>query len=212
MQGLSSNTPRRVVLHGFLKKLHPEGSLLLTFNTPAEAIEMITSQVPELFRNHNRPQIPIQIVANNRWIKDPEEIFQEFKGDELHLVPMVCGGKNFFTTILIAAALVAASFIPGLNTYVAAALFSAGIGVALMGISQLLQPTPKADKTHAPSGSFGPPKNTVKIGTRVALCYGKRVAIGGQILSYNVDSKDRMVGSYPGVNTLSENVVRNLLV
>ena len=131
------------------------------------------------------------------------DLLKPIVGDELHIYPLFAGsaaqqgqgkGSGFsWGMIAVGAVLVAAAFIPGLNVLVAGFLLSAGAGLMLGGVAQLLSPAPKADDPNSTSSEaskyFGAPGNTIAIGTRIPIIYG-RAKVGGHILSYDVRAVD----------------------
>ena len=156
---------RTVYLHGSLAALHP-GPIQIHATTVAEAVEGISRQIEGLHRRR------IAVVD----AETIEDLFRFLPEDqtEIHIVPQLNGGKSGgFTQILIGAALVAASFIPGLNATVATMILQAGALAILGGLSQLLAPQPKADDEQEKNRYLGAPKNTVEIGTRIPILYGE---------------------------------------
>jgi predicted phage tail protein len=95
---------------------------------------------------------------------------------ELHISPMVSGSGGF-GKILLGAALIGASFIPGVGAIsigaaisLKAILFSVGIGLALQGIGQLLAPKPGENET---SYIFSDTKTPAKQGDPIPIPIGK---------------------------------------
>lgn len=177
---------RRIFLHGKLKKLHPD-PIEVVADTVAEVIKAISLQVPAFQPNAIEGYRRIKVVGFDTL----ESLFVDTDVEEIHIVPQLCGGKQGgFFQILIGAALIAASFIPGLNAF-APMLLSAGISMMLGGILQLMS-APKRDKKDGVQNKtfyLGAPKNTVEIGTRIPILYGRR-RIGGHYLSFNISSVD----------------------
>lgn len=95
---------------------------------------------------------------------------------ELHIEPAISGSGGF-GKLLLGAALIGASFIPGVNAIAIGAtlslqgiLFSVGIGLALSGIGQLLAPKPTENET---SYIFSDTKEPAKQGDPIPLAIGE---------------------------------------
>jgi predicted phage tail protein len=107
---------------------------------------------------------------------------------ELHLVPVPAGsakGKGI-GKIVAGIALVAASFIPGLNVAVAGALFSLGVGVGLGGLSQVLAKTPKMTdvddrEENKASSLYNGPVNLTEPGNPYPIALGRKVRTGSVV-------------------------------
>jgi predicted phage tail protein len=107
---------------------------------------------------------------------------------ELHLIPVPSGsasGKGI-GKILAGIALVAVSFVPGLNVAVAGAIFSLGVSVGLGGLSQVLAKTPKMtdvkDREESPASSlFNGPVNLTEPGNPYPIALGRKVRTGSVV-------------------------------
>lgn len=123
-------------------------------------------------------------------------------GAVIHIVPRMEGAKSGWTGILAGAALIAASFIPGLNVAVwagAAATwsslaFSLGVSMMLGGVAQMLTPQPKAPSMHnADNGKqntyFSSLDNMVAQGNPLPVAYGE-VMTGSRRISQELSTRD----------------------
>lgn len=193
----------KIILHGHLKDLY------------SKPIELMASSVYEAINGMCKLTKAFDVLPtqNKHVIKvvgfeSEEEIKASLPMDvtELHIVPEMCGGKSGgFFKIAVAAVLIAASFLlPGSITGMSAiikgvalksVMLNLGISLALGGLLEILSPAPKIDQTGDSSSDpeaskyLGANQNTVKIGTRIPLLYGKEKAFG-HYLSFNVDAKD----------------------
>lgn len=172
-------------LHGPLKKLH-DGPIEVVADTIAEAIKIVTSQIAGFAPNAVTGYKRLQVAGVDKL----EDFFREDDREEIHLMPAFNGGKQGgFLQILIGAVLIAASFIPGLQ-FMAPLLMKVGVMLLLGGILQLLSAPPRdRGQESIKSHYLGSPKNTVAIGTRIPILYGKR-KIGGHYLSFNISAVD----------------------
>lgn len=174
---------RKVYLHGDLARLH-DGPIVVAAETAAEAVEAVTRQIPGFKPAFNRPPKKVKVVGCEK----VEDLFVPLDQDELHLVPQLNGGKKGgWVQILIGIALVAISFIPGLQAFatLASILLKAGALLILGGLVQLLSPKPSSDDERQRSDYLGAPGNTVRIGTRIPILYG-RYRVYGHYLSFDI--------------------------
>lgn len=123
-------------------------------------------------------------------------------GAVIHIVPRMEGAKSGWTGILAGAALIAASFIPGLNVAVwagAAATwsslaFSLGVRMMLGGVAQMLAPQPKAPSMHSADNGkqntyFSSLDNMVAQGNPLPVPYGE-VMTGSRRISQELSTRD----------------------
>lgn len=123
-------------------------------------------------------------------------------GAVIHIVPRMEGAKSGWTGILAGAALIAASFIPGLNVAVwagAAATwsslaFSLGVSMMLGGVAQMLAPQPKAPSMHSADNGkqntyFSSLDNMVAQGNPLPVPYGE-VMTGSRRISQELSTRD----------------------
>lgn len=182
---------RRVHFHGALKKLH-DGPIEVVADTVAEAIRLVSLQLPGFRPNAIEGRKRVQVVGCNTI----EKLFDSGNEmEDIHIFPQFNGGKRGgFLQILVGAALVAASFLLPIGPLVSGILLKVGAVIVLGGILQMFS-APARDAT-GPTGAtgesnrshyLGSPKNTVGIGTRIPILYGKR-KVGGHLLSVNVSA------------------------
>lgn len=181
------------MLHGYLEELYPH-TIELNARTVAEAINGFCRQTKILNPIPGQDRHCISVLG----FETEEALFAPTDVEEIHLVPDFSGGKGLFR-ILIGAALIAASFYfsGGLTllgtTISASSLLWTGISMVLGGILEMMSPAPQADlaQTKEPEASkyLGAPGNTVQIGTRIMIGYGKRKWYGHYI-SFDVDAAE----------------------
>jgi predicted phage tail protein len=155
-----------------------------------EALRALASQIDAFKRKLNGKQYPVAIVG----FDSTESLLAETDVEEIHIVPAFQGGKSPFVAIGIGALLIGASivFAPALGVMVAGALFSTGVALALGGVMQMLSPAPVTDsptRSNKDSKYLGAPGNTVAIGTRIPIIYGRQ-KVGGHYLSFDIQAKD----------------------
>lgn len=196
---------RKIILHGYLKDLHAD-PIEVNTTTIAEAISSLR-QIKSLRPNVSTGRHQLRVAG----IECIDELYLPSDMEEVHLVPDCSFGKQggFFkiiigVAIIIAAValaqpefLLSAPLLGGLTTF--GGLLFTGATMILGGLLELLSPAPKSDlggftsyggAAADPEASkyLGIPKNTVAIGTRIPLLYGKQLCYG-HYLSFDVDAK-----------------------
>lgn len=178
---------RKIHLHGALKKFH-EGPIEVYADTVAEALRIVSLQIAAFRPNAKDGYRKVQVAGCDTL----ESLFTESVIENIHVFPQFNGGKRGgFLQILIGAALVAASFIvPPAAGILAGILLKVGALIVLGGVLQLFAaphrdtgPAGEQNRSHY----LGAPRNTVAIGTRIPILYGRR-KVGGHLLSINVSA------------------------
>lgn len=187
---------RRVVLHGYLRDLVPGGIVEVHAETPREAVKEMCARHKDAFRPDAKNGRHLMSIVD---FDTPELLDWHTDKEEIHIVPPFMAGKSLFLRILIGAVLIAASFIDPIVgiTWLANAMLGFGVSLVLGGVLELLMPQPKIDTNSSETDNsryLGAPGNTVRVGTRIPIGFG-RYKIYGQILSYNVTAGDFSVGT-----------------
>lgn len=190
----------KIKLHGIFAEAYPD-DYFIKADTVAEAIEGWSKQI-EFYEHLPYDQRPIVRVVG---FSTPDELTAKTEQTEIHLVPAIVGGGGNFGKILIGAALIGMSLIPGgqagtllLGSSLSSAFMAAGIGMALTGVMGYFIKAPSISKANDPEASkyLGLSNNTTTIGTPIAICYG-RVPVNGHVLALNVDATDMAIGQFP---------------
>jgi len=187
----------KIVLHGYFKDLYDE-EIYLEGNDVAEIINGFCKQTGAFDVGPNEEKHHVRVHG----FDDEDSLYSPLPVDteELHLIPDIRGGKGGgFLKVVIGVVLIAAAILlppVGLAAGVTLNSIVFGIGASLVlgGLLELLSPAPQVDtlpENQDPEASkyLGADQNTVKIGTRIPLLYGKHQAFG-HYLSFNVDAKD----------------------
>ena len=160
----------------------------LDISSVPEAIRALVTQIPGLREHIEKGSYKVRV--DGKYIGD-EGVHSEVNST-LHLTPVVKGaGKNGgLLQVVVGIVIVAAAFYPPLAPY-AAAMISAGTGLILGGVAQLLTKMPKAegfkDSDDLKSSSFSNLANMTAQGAPVPLIYGKMM-VGSKVLSQGVRS------------------------
>lgn len=196
---MSVETQVEVHFHGSLRQLSPP--VTLSGHTMSEILSGLKRMFPTLAKPHTQGGKLLKVNG----FDNQEAFFNLLPGGKIRvdIVPALFGGKNggflniILGTVLIATAFLlppaAAGFALFGGTTVGSMMFGLGVSLVLGGLLSLLSPAPslggsggdqESSKYINSSGT-----NTTKIGTRIALLYGKHRAFG-HYLSINVDAVD----------------------
>lgn len=124
-------------------------------------------------------------------------------GAVIHIVPRMEGAKNSgLFQVIAGAALIVASFIPGLNVAVWAGMaatwsslaFSIGASLMLGGVAQMLTPKPQSPSAHhADNGKqnvyFSSLDNMIAQGNPLPILYGEML-VGSRRISQSLSTRD----------------------
>ncbi|MBZ7471431.1 tail assembly protein, partial [Klebsiella grimontii] len=149
------------------------------------------------FMNNSKDQgLTFAVFKNDKNI-GIDDLGYPVNSEIIKITPVIIGSKKagLLQTILGAALMVAAIWMPGLSIPASNLLFSAGAVMALGGVVQMLSPQPaglarKESPENKASYAFGGVTNTASQGYPVGLLYGKR-RIGGAIISAGIYVEDQ---------------------
>lgn len=170
----------------------------LNVSSPAEAIRALCAQVPgfkQYLAEAKQRGLAFALFIGKRNINE-DGLHDPVGSDEVRIAPVIEGSKRGgFLQVVLGAVLVAASFIPGLQT-----LMPLGISMALGGVAQMLSPQPKGlgakdDPNNQPSYSMNGTINTQAQGNPVPLAYG-RVKVGSAIISGSITPEDLSTSAF----------------
>lgn len=132
-----------------------------------------------------------------------QEIHDPSGPGDIRIAPILAGAKQggLFQVVL-GAALIAASFIPGMQGFTIAAgvtaksmVLSMGVSMLLGGVLQMISPQPrglsaKDSQGNGASYNFNGPVNTTAQGNCYPVLYGE-MFVGSQVLSAGIFSEDK---------------------
>lgn len=206
---------RTVVLSGELgRKFGRRHSFAIS--TPAEAIKALCANYPG-FEKHvldsGSRGVGYRVLVNDQDTK-LDQLHAPMGRAEIRIVPVIGGAKNGIWQVLAGVAMIAASFVPGLNVAVwagasmtwSSVAFSVGVSLALGGVTQMLAPHPKTPQT-AQSYTLNGPVNTTAQGAPVPIGYG-RMIVGSAVISAGV-TIDQVPTTETGPSNLTAVVSEN---
>lgn len=183
-----SSSQRKVIFHGALGKLIPE-PIVVFAETVAEALKAVSRMCPELAPNPKQGKLRVQVKG----CRSVESLFDTNNTlEEIHVFPQFNGGKRGgITQIVIGVLLIAASFLVApYAPWLSGIMLKAGALMLLGGVLQLMQ-QPKRDSASTAtrrSYTFSAGQNTVDIGTRISILYGRK-KVAGHILGFNINAE-----------------------
>lgn len=210
----------RIVTHGHLRQLCPE-EYSFEAKTAWEALRAFASQAPSLRRTPRGKEILVTVVGYNTLDSLHSPLQEETLHITPRFIGGKSSGG--FIKIVIGVALIAVSILcppagaaglaAGAASATAAGLTIAGTfisasqillsGILLLagGLLELMSPAPKMD-TGVDTGPgdppasryLGAPGNTVSLGTRIPLGFGRH-RVGGHYLSFDIQAKDVLSGA-----------------
>jgi predicted phage tail protein len=193
---------RTIKLYGELGKKFGKIHRFLV-KTPAEAIRALCANFPEFERymmTAHEKNVGFHVWNGSYQMENADES-RDPAAQVIKIVPVIMGA-NATTRIIIGSVLIIAGVAANMTGVGAAAspyLISAGVGLALGGVIELLSPVPKIKgpeerPENKPSYLFNGPVNTTAQGHPVPIGYG-RLRVGGGIVSAGV-SVDQIMAGY----------------
>jgi len=193
---------KTIILSGQLGKLFGRRHRL-DVKTAGEAVRALCANFPGFERHMIETKcLGYRVKLHTAPLADAQELHHPVGGNTITITPVVSGAGRGFGQILLGAALIAASFIPGLNVAVwsgasltfASVAFNVGLSLALGGVAQMLAPAPKPGQPNErpenlPSYVFNGPVNTTAQGHPVPVGYG-RLVVGGAVISGGLNTEE----------------------
>ena len=150
-----------------------------------------------------------QVKIGNYTISE-DEIHHPIGQQDIHFVPVIAGAGRGTGKLLLGAALIGVAIASGGAGFMAqgslgfqstvvgkfslaATLGNIGIGLALMGVSEMLTPLPEkrdfnSEEDPRLSYNFSGTQNTSRAGTPVPICYGE-IITGSVVISGSIDTQ-----------------------
>lgn len=198
----------KIILHGSLKKLWDK-PIEISANTVAEAVNGMCKMTKAFNVKMGQQRHILAIKGYNT----KESLYEPIPEDleELHIFPAFVGlggaRKGAFIQIVIGIVLIAVAIINpaflALSKTAISVLSSTGIGMIAGGLIGMLQKQPRIDTGGVQGGEvesskyLGSNQNTVRIGTRIPIIYGRAKA-GGHYISFDVDASDFTTVDFSG--------------
>ena len=188
----------KVKLYGELADFVGYKELDAVINSTADAMRFLISNFPKLeahMANRN-----YQVLVDDYEVSE-DDIQNPIGKSDISIVPVITGaggvGRTLAGVALIGLALVMPgggflAFKEGSASFLANTAMNLGVGLTLMGVSELLFPLPKPkdfnnEEDPRISFSFSGVQNTSRAGTSIPLCYGE-IVTGSVVISAGIDT------------------------
>ena len=198
---------RKVKLYGELAKFVGHKEFEVKVDTVGKAVSFLIHNFPGI-ESYMSPKY-YQVKVGNYDI-DKNEIDYPVGREDIHFIPMISGAGRGFGKILLGAVLIGIAIAaPGAGfafgskgvgfiatgaapNALMAAIGNIGIGLTLMGVSEMLFPVPEPQKFSSEedpqlSFNFSGVQNTSRAGTPVPIVYGE-IITGSVVISAAIDT------------------------
>ncbi len=200
---------RKVKLYGELAKFVGHKEFEVKVDSIGRAVSFLINNFPGI-EKYMSPKY-YQVKVGNYEIGEDELHYPIGQKEDIHFVPVISGagrgvGKVLLGVALIGIAIAApgAGFLAqgslgfgstavGGGFSLAATLGNIGIGLTLMGVSEMLTPLPpkrdfNSEEDPRLSYNFSGTQNTSRAGTPVPICYGE-IITGSVVISGSIDTQ-----------------------
>ena len=191
---------RKVKLYGKLAEFVGHKEFEVDVNSVGKAVSFLIHNFPGL-EAHMSPQY-YQVKVGNYEI-DEKEIHYPVGQEDIHFVPVISGSGGVGKTLLgvaligLAVATGGTSLAFGLGGFsgglgISAIVGNIGLGLTLMGVSEMLFPTPQPQEFESEndprlSFAFSGIQNTSRAGTPIPIVYGE-IFTGSVVISAAIDT------------------------
>ena len=201
---------RKVKLYGELAKFVGHKEFEVKVDSIGRAVSFLINNFPGI-EKYMSPKY-YQVKVGNYEIGEDELHYPIGQKEDIHFIPVISGagrglGKTLLGVALIGIAIAApgAGFMAGGGLGFAGAgamagkfsfaamLGNIGIGLTLMGVSEMLTPLPpkrdfNSEEDPRLSYNFSGTQNTSRAGTPVPICYGE-IITGAVVISGSIDTQ-----------------------
>ena len=200
---------RKLKLYGELAEFigHKEFEILV--DSLAKAVSFLINNFPQVEKYMNPKYYQVKV---GDYAVDQEEILHPIGQQDIHIVPVIAGaGRGGLGKILLGAVLIGGAIMAGggftafmsdaglkfaggkLGAFAGKFAMNLGIGLTIMGVSEMLFPLPKpkefkSEQDPQLSFSFSGTQNTSRAGTPVPIVYGE-IITGSVVISGAVDTQ-----------------------
>ena len=198
---------RKIKLYGELAKFVGHKEFEVKADTLAHAVSFLINNF-EGVEKYMSPK-HYQVKVGN-YAVDESELAHPIGQKDIHFIPVIAGAGRGTGKLLLGAALIGVAIASGGAGFMAqgslgfqstvvgkfslaATLGNIGIGLALMGVSEMLTPLPEkrdfnSEEDPRLSYNFSGTQNTSRAGTPVPICYGE-IITGSVVISGSIDTQ-----------------------
>ena len=190
---------RTVRLYGELAEFVGHKELDAVITSTADAIRFLVSNFPGL-EAHMADRY-YQVLVDDYEIGE-EDIHNPIGQSDISIVPVITGAGGGVGKTLLGVALIGGAFLTGgatfsfatglTGTFLGTTAVNLGLGLTLMGVSEMLFPLPKPQEFNNEqdpriSFSFSGVQNTSRAGTSHPIVYGE-IVTGSVVISAGIDT------------------------
>tara|TARA_R100000234_G_scaffold18678_1_gene10417 strand:- start:563 stop:1177 length:615 start_codon:yes stop_codon:yes gene_type:complete len=198
---------RKVKLYGELAKFVGHKEFEVKVDSISRAVSFLINNFPEI-EKYMSPKY-YQVKVGNYEVGEDELHYPIGQKEDIHFIPVISGAGRGVGKVLLGVALIGiavatggSSLTFGLQGFgstvagkfsLAATLGNIGIGLTLMGVSEMLTPLPQkrdfnSEEDPRLSYNFSGTQNTSRAGTPVPICYGE-IITGSVVISGSIDTQ-----------------------
>ena len=202
---------RKLKLYGELAKFVGHKEFEIQVDSLAKAVSFLVNNFPQVEKYMNPKYYQVKV---GNYAVNEEEIHHPIGQEDIHIVPVIAGagGRGGLGQILLGAALIGGTIMAGggfgalkvfggeglvfstkLGSVMGSVAMNLGVGLTIMGVSEMLFPLPKpkefkSEQDPQLSFSFSGTQNTSRAGTPVPIVYGE-IITGSVVISGAVDTQ-----------------------
>ena len=197
---------RKLKLYGQLAEFIGHKEFEVKVNSVSQAVSFLIHNFPEVERFMGPKYYQVKVGS---YAIDKSELSYPVGQEDIHFVPVISGSGRGIGKILLGAALIGIAFATGGavvpyaplkfgmsgftgGTFFAQTLANIGLGLTLMGVSEMLFPLPQPQRFNSEedpqlSFNFSGIQNTSRAGTPVPIVYGE-ILTGSVVISAAIDT------------------------
>ena len=202
---------RKLKLYGELAQFVGHKEFEIQVDSLAKAVSFLINNFPQVEKYMNPKYYQVKV---GNYAVNEEEIHHPIGQEDIHIVPVIAGagGRGGLGKILLGAVLIGGTIMAGggfgalkvfggeglvfstkLGAVMGSVAMNLGVGLTIMGVSEMLFPLPKpkefkSEQDPQLSFSFSGTQNTSRAGTPVPIVYGE-IVTGSVVISGAVDTQ-----------------------
>ena len=200
---------RKLKLYGELAEFVRHKEFEIQVDSLTKAVSFLINNFPQVEKYMNPKYYQVKV---GNYAVDEEEIHHPIGQEDIHIVPVISGAGRGMGKVLLGAALIGGTILAGggfgalfsetglvfggggkLATFAGNFAMNLGVGLTIMGVSEMLFPLPKpkefkSEQDPQLSFSFSGTQNTSRAGTPVPIVYGE-IVTGSVVISGAVDTQ-----------------------
>ena len=200
---------RKLKLYGELAEFVGHKEFKIQVDSLTKAVSFLINNFPQVEKYMNPKYYQVKV---GNYAVNEEEIHHPIGQEDIHIVPVISGAGRGMGKILLGAALIGGTIMAGggfgameifgggglefgtkIGKAIAGVTMNLGVGLTIMGVSEMLFPLPKpkefkSEQDPQLSFSFSGTQNTSRAGTPVPIVYGE-IVTGSVVISGAVDTQ-----------------------